>query len=225
MVMSIRDDSMVEGNGVGLVFESSQPVPAFLPVLFLGHSEARCLALSKHFNSLPALASAWEEGTFYWQAVCLFLGETEGRWDLPQWEGLFLSGYVNVWNVPHPPVWFLADWVFPSCLAWVSTIQLSSHIPQHICRPKRIKTLLKFWLFSPFEFGWYEESVSPVYERSEALHVLVCGSTCLFPTFQIYGCPWNSILTHILWVWVSSSILFFFRDFFSLFFFCPRQFP
>ena len=119
--MSIRDDSMVEGNGVGLVFESSQPVPAFLPVLFLGHSEARCLALSKHFNSLPALASAWEEGTFYWQAVCLFLGETEGRWDLLQWEGLFLSGYVNVLLFGSLPIGF-----FPR--VWLGFPQFSCHL-------------------------------------------------------------------------------------------------
>jgi len=59
--MSIYDDSMVEGNRVRLLFESSQPVPALVPVLFLGNSEARQFALSKQFNSLPALEAVWED--------------------------------------------------------------------------------------------------------------------------------------------------------------------
>lgn len=42
--------------------ESSQPVPALVPVLFLGSSEARWFALPKQVNALPALESVWEDG-------------------------------------------------------------------------------------------------------------------------------------------------------------------
>lgn len=60
--MSICDDSMVEENGAGLVLESSQPVPAFVPVLFLGDSVARWFAFPRQVSSLPALESDWEDG-------------------------------------------------------------------------------------------------------------------------------------------------------------------
>lgn len=62
VIMSICDDSMVEGNRAGLPFESSQPMPAFVPVLFLGNTEVTWLALPKQVNSLPALESVWEDG-------------------------------------------------------------------------------------------------------------------------------------------------------------------
>lgn len=88
-------------------------------------------------------------GRFCWWAVCLFLGEVEGWWHLLQWTiSLWWCVKVNVWNVTHPPVWFLADWVFPLCLALVSTIQIS-HSSIH-AQTKTNQSPLQNLSFQPF---------------------------------------------------------------------------